>query len=108
MFVNAGAGVTNVGQNGIPENANVLKLAEPIEMPRTQNLDVKITIAPEVRAMIGTLAAPGVGTPLVDYDYGVAGGLEPLVASLPQLPYSVQLGLIGRRVKFTQYGQIPG
>jgi hypothetical protein len=27
--------------------------------------------------------------------------------SLPQLPFSIQFGLVGRRIKKTQYGQIP-
>jgi hypothetical protein len=108
IFMNGGAGVTNIVQNGLPEGANVLKLAEPIEMPRTQNLDVRITIAPEARGIIGSVAAPGVGQPMSDYAYGVVGGTEPTVADLPQLPFSMQLGLIGRRIKFTQYGQIPG
>lgn len=108
VFMNGGAGVTNIAQNGVPEGANVLKLAEPIEMPRTQNLDVRITIAPEARPIIGTPTAPGVGQPLSDYEYGTAGGESPTVVDLAQLPFSLQLGLIGRRIKFTQYGQIPG
>jgi hypothetical protein len=111
IYLNGGAGVTNIGQNSVPEGANVLKLPEPIEMPRTQNLDVKLKIAPEVRALIGTLAAPGVGSPLDPYVYGLepAAGEDPeVVVNLPQPPFSIQLGLIGRRIKNTQYGQING
>lgn len=110
IYLNGGAGVTNIAQNGLPEGANVLKLPEPISMPRTQNLSARLTIAPEARAMIGTLAAPGVGSPLDDYVYGVApaSGEEPEeTVSLPQLPFGLQLGVVGRRIKDTQYGQIP-
>lgn len=111
VYMNGGAGVTNIAQNGIPEGANVLKFPEPIEMPRTQNLDVKLKIAPEARPMIGTLAAPGVGSPLLAYEYGTApaAGEDPeVVVELAQLPFSLQFGLVGRRVKNTQYGQING
>jgi hypothetical protein len=95
-------------QNSLPQGANVMKLPEPIEMPRTQNINAKIRIAPEARAMIGTPAAPGVGTPLVNYSYVIATGETPATVSLAQFPFAVQLGLVGRRVKDTQYGQIPG
>ena len=98
--------VTTIAQNGMPQEANVLKLPEPIEMPRTQNLSAKIRIAPEAHAIIGTVAAPGVGTTLSNYSYGVAA--TPTVVSLQQPPFKVQLGLQGRRIKDTQYGQIPG
>lgn len=109
MWSNGGAPVSTMVQNGVPEGANVLKFPEPIEMPRTQNLDVKLQIAPEARPMIGTPAAPGVGSSLADYVYGItaASGETPEVTvDLTQLPFGVQLGLIGKRVKDTQYGQL--
>jgi hypothetical protein len=107
LNVNAGV-VTTVGQNGQVQTNNVLRLPEPIEMPRTQNFAAKIRLAPEVQALIGTPAAPGVGQPLSNYQYGIANPNNvPTIASLPQEPFSVQLGLIGRRIKKTQYGQIP-
>lgn len=92
--------------NGTPEGSNVLKLPEPIEMPRTQNLYAKIKLATEVHALIGTPAAPGVGQPLTDYSYGIEA--TPTVVTRAQPPFAVQIGLVGRRVKKTQYGQIPG
>lgn len=105
--LNVGNGlVTTIAQNGIPEGANVLKLPEPIQMPRTQNLSVKIKIATEARTIIGTAAAPGVGTPLSPYLYGTADGDPPTVSSLAQPPFAVQLGLVGKRIKDTQYGQL--
>lgn len=91
--------------NGVPEGSNVMKLAEPIEMPRTQNVSAKIRLAAEALPMIGTVAAPGVGNPLNAYNYVIDGG-DPV--ALPELPFSTQLGFVGRRVKKTQYGQIPG
>ena len=110
MNVNAGVAVV-VGQNGEQHVSNVLKFPEPISMPRTQNLSaVKLTIAPEARGMIGTPAAPGVGSSLSPYLYGTtpAAGEDPeVIQTLPQLPFAVQLGLVGRRIKDTQYGQIP-
>lgn len=96
---------TSLPSNGVPEGTNVLKLPEPIEMPRTQNLDAKIRLAAEVQALIGTPAAPGVGQPLSPYAYGIVS--TPTVVNLPQPPFAIQLGLVGRRVKKTQYGQIP-
>lgn len=91
--------------NSIPEKANVLTLPEPIEMPRTQNIDVKISLASEALSMIGDVANPGVGSPLEDYVYNTDAGTA---LDLPQLPFSVQFGMSGRRVKKTQYGQTPG
>lgn len=105
LYVNGGL-ITTVAQNSQPQASNVLKLPEPIEMPRTQNLAVKIRIAPEAHAIIGTRAALGVGMELADYVYGVAA--TPTTVSRQQPPWMVQLGLMGRRVKYTQYGQIPG
>lgn len=107
----AGGGVaqnssqTSLPSNGMPEGANVLKLPEPIEMPRTQNLAAKIRLAAEVQTMIGTVASPGVGQPLSPYSYGIVS--TPTVVTLTQPPFAIQLGLVGRRIKKTQYGQIP-
>lgn len=90
--------------NGIPEGANVLKLAEPIEMPRTQNMNAKIRLAPEAQTIIGTPTAPGVGNPLLAYSYAIDGVGT---VTKPQLPFALELGFVGRRVKKTQYGQLP-
>lgn len=104
-FFQSGASGVSVGQNSWPQSSNLMKLPEPIEIPRTQNLSAKIRIAPEILATIGNNAAPGVGTPILDTGYiydSVKGEL-----SLPTLPYTVQLGFKGRRIKKTQYGQTP-
>lgn len=106
LSVNAGT-IVVVGQNSMPDGANVMKLPEPIEMPRTQNLSAKIKLPPQVFNMIGTVAAPGVGKKLSPYQYGTAGGETPTIVSLDQPPFMVQVGLVGRRIKNTQYGQIP-
>lgn len=106
LAVNAGT-VAVVGQNAMPEAVNVLKLPEPIEMPRTQNLYAKIKLPPQVFAMIGTPTSPGVGQPLSSYQYGTVGGEVPTVVNLAQPPFKVEMGLVGRRIKNTQYGQIP-
>lgn len=95
------------GSNGINSESNVLKLPEPIEMPRTQNLAAKIRIAPEVQPLIGTVAAPGVGAIMSDYVYGIDNGETVTDVDLAQVPFQIQLGLVGRRVKYTQYGQVP-
>lgn len=105
LNVNAGT-VAVTAQNSIPDGANVMKLPEPIEMPRTQNIYAKIKLSPQVFPMIGTIAAPGVGTKLSSYQYGVASA--PTVVSLAQPPFKIELGLVGRRIKNTQYGQLPG
>jgi hypothetical protein len=107
LSVNAGT-VAVVGSNSVPEGANVMKLPEPIEMPRTQNVFGKIKLAPQIFAMIGSPAAPGVGSKLAPYAYGIAAGSPATVVNLPQLPYNLQLGFSGRRIKNTQYGQLPG
>jgi hypothetical protein len=104
LYVNAGV-VSTVALNGFPEGSNVMKLAEPIQMPRTQNIAAKIRLAPEVLGIIGTPGAPGVGQALSPYSYGIASA--PTIVSLAQPPFSVQLGLAGRRIKDTQYGQLP-
>jgi hypothetical protein len=95
---------TSRPNNMIPAEANVLKLPEPIEMPRTQNIFAKIRLAPQSFGLIGTPAAPGVGAPLgpLDETPSIAGTVQ-----LPMLPYKLQLGLVGRRIKHTQYGQLP-
>lgn len=96
---------TTVAQNSQQQALNVMKLAEPIEMPRTQNFNAKIRLSNDVLPIIGTPAAPGVGNALGTYDYVIDGGDA---VNLAQPPYAVQLGFVGRRVKKTQYGQIPG
>lgn len=107
-----GSSAMGVPQNSIPEGANVQKLAEPIEIPRTQNLNAKIRLAPEVHGTIGTIGAPGVGSPLsgpndtppgTGYVYVIDGSQ----VFLDWPPYSLEFGLIGRRIKRTQYGQEP-
>ena len=82
-----------------------MKLPEPIEMPRTQNLNAKIRIAAEALPIIGASGGTGVGSPLQPYVYNTDNATS---VNLPQLPFATQLGLVGRRVKKTQYGQIPG
>ena len=95
---------TSMVSNGVQVNTNVMKLPEPIEMPNTQNLSAKIRLAAEVLALIGTPATPGVGAPLATQAYTVANAD---INELQLQPYAVQLGLVGRRVKATQYGQVP-
>ncbi len=96
----------SVGQNSIPSGANIMKLPAPIEIARTQNISAKIRIAPEVLATIGSPSSPGVGSPIdpTGYTYESEKGEADLIT----LPYTVQLGLVGRRIKKTQYGQVPG
>lgn len=110
----AGGGLHLSGDVGVhvasaqPQMQNVLVLPEPISMVRTQNMDLKIRLSPEALEMIGTPGAPGVGFPLAPYDYRyVDDGVENDVA-LTELPFAVQVGLVGRRVKQTQYGDVPG
>lgn len=103
------AGVV-VGQNSNPDSYNVMKLPEPIQMMRTQNISAIIRLAPEVFEIIGTPLALGVGAPLADYQLATVLAGEPPVATIverAQPPYTLQLGLVGRRVKDTQYGQVP-
>lgn len=107
---NAGGGIVDSASsvsranNGMPAGSNVLALPEPIEMPRTQNLWAKIRLAAEVQALIGTPATPGVGAPLNTQSYTVASGDT---NELQLQPYAIQLGFVGRRIKDTQYGQVP-
>lgn len=107
MYIASGS-VATLASNGLPVNAHVMNMPEPIEMPRTQPINARIRLAPAAQAIIGTPAAPGVGQPLSPYLYGISGGEVPVVASKPQLPFMLQFGFIGRRIKFTQYGQVPG
>lgn len=95
-----------LASNSLPQAVNVMKLPEPVEMVRTQNFAAKIRIAPEAFKMIGTDAAPGVGSPLDDYILETAGGETPTTVALEMLPFAIQLGLVGRRIKQTQYGQL--
>lgn len=99
------AGMASIN-NGWPVGSNVLKLPEPIEMPRTQNMSAKIRLAPEIFQLIGSPAAPGVGAPLAAYDYATTPVNPPVPVSLPQQPFSIRLGLVGQRIKATQYGQL--
>ena len=102
-------------QNSIPQGANVLALAEPIEIPRTQNLDARIRLAPEAIATIGHNAGvaggPGFGVELSPTGWPLTCPGEdekkPETVQVPYPPYAIQLGLIGRRIKKTQYGQTP-
>jgi hypothetical protein len=101
----ANIGGHSLASNSAPFAANVMKLPEPIEMGRTQNLSAKIKLAPEIFALIGTPAAPGAGSPLPGY------GMEhdadgPAFVTVPMQPFAIQLGFVGRRVKNTQYGQL--
>lgn len=97
------ANATSLPSNADQQAANVLKFPEPIEMPRTQNLSAKLRLASEVLALIGTVAAPGVGAPLPNVSYTIAT----VATALTLQPYATQLGFVGRRVKKTQYGQLP-
>jgi hypothetical protein len=106
-----GGGVADAGlaatNNGMAQASNVLSLPEPIEMGRTQNLSAKIRLSPDVFAMIGSIAAPGVGAPLRPYLYAInIPGNDTIDAVLSMIPMMVQINLKGRRVKNTQYGQL--
>jgi len=93
-------------QNSEPELTASLKLPEPIAMGRTQNLSCKIRIAPFMFDLIGrpVPGIPGVGRPAADY--GLSNGEDPPTL-LDQPPFAVQMKLIGRRIKQTQYGASP-
>jgi hypothetical protein len=97
---------TSMVQNGVQVQTNVMKLPEAIEMPNTQNLNALLTLAPEVRNLIGTGtgASGGVGSPLGTAAYTVANAQT---NNLTLAPYALQLGFVGRRVKNVQYGQTP-
>jgi hypothetical protein len=98
-----GAGTDSIS-NAIPAGANVCRLPEPIEMPNNMNLSAKIKLAPQAMATIGDPLAVGAGGPLDPYIAATSG--SPI--SVPYAPYAIQLGLVGRRIKDTQYGQIAG
>jgi hypothetical protein len=98
-----GNGGMALASNSIPATANVMKLPEPIEMGRTQNLSAKIKLAPEVFDLIGSIAAPGVGSKLGNYFMELPG---PVLVNRAMMPFQVQLGFVGRRIKDTQYGQV--
>lgn len=104
-FMATGAAGVSVIQNSIPNQTNVLKLPEPVEIARTQNINARIRIAPEVFPTIGTVLLPGVGVPLVpgSYTYNSKKG----EVNLDWGNYTIQFGLIGERIKKTQYGQVP-
>lgn len=98
-----GAGVDAIS-NAIPAGANVCRLPEPIEMSNTQNISAKIQLSPEAMATIGNPLAVGAGGPLDPYIAQTSG--QPISVDYP--PYAIQFGLVGRRIKDTQYGQIAG
>lgn len=106
----AGGGLNVVGaaamaaSNSQVQSTNVMKLPEPIEMVRTQNMSAKIRLAPQVFEILGTTVAPGVGAPLAPYNLQIDD--QPTIVSRRLPPYSIELGLVGRRVKATQYGQL--
>lgn len=102
----------NQAQNSRPDAQNFLRLPEPIFFPRTQVLSAKISIDPTFHEMIGSVAAPGVGSPLDPYRFSYWTGLDTPAeeqhnVSLPQNPYLIRVGLVGNRVKETQYGALP-
>lgn len=99
-----GAGFDSIS-NAIPAGANICRLPEPIEMPNMQNISAKIQLAPEAMLTIGNPLAVGAGGPLDPY-VATTTGESPITVDYP--PYAIQLGLVGRRIKETQYGQIAG
>ena len=102
-FFQMGSQGAVVGQNSTQQDENVLKLPEPVEVARTQNLNAKIRLAPEALPIIGNNLAPGVGTQLANMELSIGGE----TVEVPSFPFTVQLGLKGKRVKKTQYGQVP-
>jgi hypothetical protein len=99
-----GAAGVDAMNNAIPAGANMCHLPEPIEMPNTDNISAKIQLSPEAMATIGNPAAVGAGGPLDPYI--ATTGTSPIEVDYP--PYAIQIGLVGRRIKNTQYGQIAG
>lgn len=103
----AGGGLYNssvasgAGSNARQNSRNVLTLAEPIAMPRTQNFNVVLRISPDVLAQLAVA-----GTPLPDLTMWNQSLQVPGNITIPQLPYAIQVGFTGRRVKRTQYGQV--
>ena len=105
FFMTGGVGASSV-QNGWPQEGNVIALPDPVMIARTQNIDAKILIAPEAQPIIGTNALPGVGTNLGNITIQIDDLVVPTTAEVPELPFTTQVGLIGKRVKKTQYGQV--
>jgi len=112
--VGAGGGIRttsnlalNNAQNSDQQAANFLRLPEPIFFERTQVLSGKISLDPAVHELIGSVAAPGVGQPLEPYEYAYLKDETVKIVKLPQLPYLLRLGLLGNRVRKTQYGALP-
>jgi hypothetical protein len=95
--------IAGVGTNARQDAVNTLDLAEPIQMPRTQNFNAVIRIAPEAAPVLQALGGPLPSLKLWNESLDV-----PADITVPQLPYSIELGFIGKRVKKTQYGQIAG
>lgn len=93
--------ISGTGNNSRQDAVNVLELAEPIQMPRTMNFHATIRIAPEVSPVLQAL-----GGPLPALKFWNESLDIPADITVPQLPYSLELGFVGRRVKKTQYGQI--
>lgn len=93
--------LTGAGTNARQDAVNVLNLAEPVQMPRTQNFNATIRIAPEVGTVLTALGAPLPALTLWNESLD-----PPANITVPQLPYALELGFVGRRIKKTQYGQI--
>ena len=100
IWANVSNGAISVNSS-VPTERNVLKLPEPIEMPRTQNLWAKIRCAPEV---LPQLEAYG-GLIAEQTTQTLARGVETTL-TFPRALFGVRFGLVGRRIKNTQYGQI--
>ena len=90
-------------QNAQPAIECSLKLPEPIAMGRTQNISCKMKIAPFMFPTIGTPTAPGVGIQMQQYSFPSGD----TTYTVPEPPFGVQMKLIGRRIKQTQYGASP-
>lgn len=101
------ASAAQLASNGVPEGSNVLALPDAIDIARTQNLDARIRLADEVLPIIGNNTTPGVGLQQNNYLYTAGPNPPDDDADTPPLPMMVRLGFIGRRVKKTQYGQLP-
>lgn len=93
----------NVPHNGTTHRSHMMVLPEPVQMPRTQNITANIRLSPEALAVLGTPAAPGYGAPLADESYQIPG--TETTATIPHMPFGVQIGLVGKRIKKLQYGQ---
>lgn len=102
-----GQSILNVN-NGEPVRQHCMVFPEPIEMPRTQNFVAKLKLSPQALELIGDVTTPGVGIPLPVISFVTVpfGEATATTVTKRELPYAVQFGLIGRRVKKTQYGQL--